>query len=73
MAKNANCLRGYECPKCQSQGPFWAKTTCLAKWCDDGTEETQEHEIEEQAGHMRCCGCDYRGHVNDFQTEAQDG
>ena len=66
---NENCLEGWACPKCHSQGPFSidAVITCQVLMSDEGTiEENIEHTGWEPDSNVRCPECDFHGDVKTF-------
>lgn len=65
---NENCLAGYECPKCKSQGPFWFNSMSWARWTDDGTEEPTDFEILLD-GRGLCESCGYKGFASKFKVD----
>ena len=69
--ENENCLAGMACPKCKSKGPFRIVATCWALVCDDGIEDTTEHEWEDDAACI-CAHCKHDAKVKDFQKREPD-
>lgn len=66
---NENCLAGYECPKCKSQGPFWLYSMSWTRWSDDGTDESRDFEIMEDGGIGSCENCGHRAPVAKFKID----
>lgn len=54
---NDNCLEGFGCPHCMSQGPFELTTLSTARWTDDGIEATYDSEYTDD-GTMVCKACE---------------
>lgn len=66
---NENCLVGWECPKCHSEGPFWidAIITGQILMSDEGTvEENIFHTGWEPNSIVHCPVCDFQGNVKTF-------
>ena len=68
MKLNSNCLLGYKCPNCGSQGPFEMTTTSTTKWCDDGTEYQDTPSIADE-GFSTCLACGKHGETREFDAE----
>lgn len=63
---NDNCLAGFRCPKCGSEGPFDIATEDFTKWNDDGTWEQSEPSFAPN-GMWYCCACKFEGKEEDFR------
>ena len=68
---NENCLKGYGCPKCGSEGPFWIWGTTRALMCDDGTMEHEGFDWEGSAW-MQCYDCKHEAIARRFRIEKED-
>jgi len=69
---NTNCLEGFKCPKCGSEGPFWIQATIYAfvLMDDEGTLEERETETTwDKDSFFRCGECGYEGEAKDFNPE----
>ena len=67
MTKNINCLKGIQCPKCGSEGPFVIEVTTTVLMSDDGWDEHVSDTIWEDTSYCRCVDCDHVGKVVDFK------
>ena len=63
---NNNCLKGMECPKCKSEGPFQIAATALFTINDDGTEDPTGVDWEDD-NFCGCKACGYERTVKAFK------
>ncbi len=68
---NTNCLKGFRCPKCGSEGPFKIEATCLVLVHDDGIEDGEGYEWDDSAW-CACRECEHDGTVRDFTIAAAE-
>lgn len=70
---NENCLEGWKCPKCGSEGPFYiidAVIHATILMNDDGTMEEDVTATDwDDDSPARCYWCGFDGKVNDFHKE----
>lgn len=72
---NNNCLRGYECPECSSEGPFWidAMITARVLMSDEGTIKEQDTQTDwEMNSLFKCSDCEFEGKAEEFSTLFRD-
>lgn len=67
---NDNCLAGYQCPECRSQGPFNMQTNCWTSWYDDGSEDSDELEVDPE-GHATCLECGHTDETTAFDVSKE--
>jgi len=65
---NTNCLKGFQCPKCKSFGPFRIEVTTTILMYDDGSDYDHDGLEWEEDSYCECNECDFHGMVKDFQT-----
>ncbi len=68
---NTNCLEGWQCPDCQSWGPFTVEVTMRVMLSDDGTdflEDDGDTAYDDQAFAM-CQDCQRQAPVAYFRQE----
>jgi len=66
---NENNLVGFQCPECQSYGPFWIEiTTTVLMDDEDGTIDEEGHQGWEDDSDCRCDKCEHDGTVKDFKS-----
>lgn len=63
---NHNCLEGYRCPDCKSEGPFSIRASATFVVSDDGTDSYSDVEWNGDDS-CRCMQCQWSGEVSDFQ------
>ena len=64
---NTNCLEGFKCPKCNSEGPFRIEVSTVMTVTDNGTEgDGADHEWDENS-YCECPKCDYANIVKTFR------
>lgn len=71
---NNNCLEGYRCPKCNSQGTFGVRTQVWMSWDDSGVEEADEGiepecDFDEEHAVFVCHHCGHSGAAPEFNAE----
>lgn len=66
---NKNCLEGYRCPKCKSEGPFRIVGTSEFTVWDDGTEDHSDVQWDDDSTCV-CTQCDFGGTLGDFAIKA---
>jgi hypothetical protein len=69
---NTNCLAGFECPKCKSDGPFRITVQHIVLMYDDGTDIDEAPDCSAEFGNHDPCECPKCGHhctVIDFKPE----
>lgn len=69
---NENCLVGWKCPKCGSEGPFYIDAVLHASILinDDGTMEEDVTATDwDDDSRAQCYKCDLEGVVSDFHKE----
>lgn len=68
---NNNCLKGYRCPKCGSNGPFLIPTSALVEWNDDGTADMYDAEFQAPRPGFDpkwiCKSCDFSDEEQKFE------
>lgn len=64
---NDNCLTGYRCPECGSEGPFEIETVGLCSWTDDGVDYPFEPTFKED-GYWSCSNCEFEGREVHFRN-----
>lgn len=55
---NTNCLEGWQCPDCQSWGPFTVEVTTRVMLSDEGTHFPQNYgdlEYDDRSSNLACC------------------
>lgn len=70
---NTNCLEGFQCPQCESYGPFRIEVTMTVLMYDEGSED-DDMSCDQHWGsdsYCACHECHYHGTAKDFQTPAQ--
>lgn len=68
---NENCLAGYRCPQCGSEGPFDIESEDMLEWADDGVAYTYEPGFKE--GGTWACRCPKNGpYKKDFIGKEED-
>jgi hypothetical protein len=66
---NTNCLRGIQCPDCQSDGPFVVTVETNVIMHDDGwIETTGDNDSWGDWSFIRCDACDHHGIVSEFRS-----
>lgn len=68
---NSNCLQGFECPDCGSEGPFRIEVSAMAVVYDDGVDEVEGVEWEDTST-CWCLACMSAGEVKTFRAD-EDG
>lgn len=63
---NSNCLEGFKCPKCKSEGPFNIEMKSVITLHDNGTDEHSDTEWG-QNSYCDCAECCHSGIVADFR------
>lgn len=66
---NTNCLKGMQCPACESYEPIFIDASATFKVFDSGTDEFYEVEWEDMS--RAWCLCGFRGTVKDFQVKKE--
>ena len=66
---NTNCLKGMQCPKCGSEGPFVIEVPATVLMSDDGEVEHAIDTIWEDTSFCGCDDCDHVGDVADFKQQ----
>jgi hypothetical protein len=62
---NSNCLEGFACPRCGSDGPFDITATTVATMYDDGCDGTADIEWEDTSPCV-CKSCGHGAQVRAF-------
>ena len=65
MMPNENCLEGWKCPECRSDGPFQIAATCWVTMYDDGADDSHDFEYDDSNTAI-CVGCSLAGTVGVF-------
>jgi len=65
---NTNCLEGFVCPHCRSEGPFDITAVTVATMYDEGCEKTCGMEWEVSSPCV-CKECGHRGQVGNFRAD----
>ena len=68
MSENTNCLMGFRCPDCGSEGPFRIEGSSVFEVHDDGTEGHEDVNWD-GTSNCWCPGCQRAGIVSDFCPE----
>lgn len=68
---NENCLKGFHCPKCGSEGPFRIAGSAWFDVVDDGVEATTEVEWD-TASVCICIACGFDATVGGFTLEESE-
>lgn len=69
---NENCLKGFVCPLCGSEGPFKIEARMLVKVWDDGTDDSESGDVEwDEHSYCECCECYRYGTVGDFTNRSR--
>ena len=69
---NTNCLEGFECPKCKSDGPYKITARHVVLMHDDGTEFDEDSGCSAEFANHDPCECPKCGHhctVIDFKPD----
>lgn len=66
---NTNCLSGYRCSSCRSQGPFKMTVITMALMTDDGNEDTCGDTEYMDGGQMQCQACWHMGTLEEFDIQ----
>lgn len=71
---NSNCLTGFRCPECGSEGPFSIEALSLFTVYDEGTDDHSDVQWDDNS-YCQCVECCHSGTVLTFQStedEEQD-
>lgn len=71
MSSNSNCLAGFKCPICGSEGPFQIAVTTIMEVSDDGTGDYTEVSWDDESLCF-CTNCDHQNSVSGFTGEKSD-
>lgn len=66
--KNTNCLAGFKCPWCGSEGPFVIEVSQTVLMHDDGWDEHVSDSTWDGTSYCRCDECERAGKVADFKV-----
>lgn len=68
---NTNCLEGWQCPDCESWGPFTVEMTTRVMLSDEGTYFLQDHgDLEyDDTSFAMCPDCQREAPVASFRHE----
>lgn len=70
---NENCLQGFRCPSCESEGPFKIEARVLVTVYDDGTDDSESDAVEWNShSYCECCECHRYGTVGSFTNRKGD-
>lgn len=69
---NENCLQGFRCPSCESEGPFKIEARVLVTVYDDGTDDSGSDTEWDDGSYCECFNCGKRGTVKDFTNGKGD-
>jgi len=65
---NTNCLANMQCPKCESDGPFWIEGVAYFLVSDNGITEYGSVNWQDDSG-CECSACHHRDFVAHFTQE----
>lgn len=68
---NTNCLEGFACPQCGSEGPFNISVNTMVQMFDDGSEDVPSDQEFGGDALCVCVNCDKEGRVVDFDPSRQ--
>ena len=66
---NENCLKGFRCPSCESEGPFKIEARVVVMVYDDGTVDSGYDTEWDDGSHCECFDCGKYGTVKDFTNK----
>ena len=66
---NENCLAGFRCPSCGSEGPFKIEARVLVTVYDDGTDGSYSGTEWDGGSYCECFDCGKDGTVKDFTNK----
>lgn len=64
---NSNCLTGFRCPECGSEGPFSIEALSLFTVYDEGTDDHSDVQWDDNS-YCQCVMCGDSGKVRNFQS-----
>ena len=64
---NHNCLEGFKCPICGSEGPFIIEVKTQVMMYDDGSDDYTSDIHWDGDSYMRCYRCDEDGPAKHFR------
>lgn len=69
---NENCLKGFRCPSCESEGPFRIEACVIVMVYDDGTDGSDSDTEWGDDSYCECFNCGKYGTVKDFTNKKDD-
>jgi hypothetical protein len=66
---NENCLLGFQCPSCDSCGPFYIEARIVVLVHDPGLDFSNSKIVSDDDSRCKCYSCELSGTVKDFKLE----